>query len=134
MHTVYTSNSSIWPIDRTLSSATTPVQSVPKSYGNEGVLHIPQSSSIRWATSSDCLVSYPRHSFWRGGLTPLQRCSHVFYSPSQLGSRKLSYRSKLVCMLILQKNSFTEASNSSCCWSILNRWNKTWIRTSNKQR
>ena len=30
--------------------------------GNEGVLHIPQSSSITGATPSDCLVSYPRNS------------------------------------------------------------------------
>ena len=32
--------SSIWPIDRTLSGATTPGQSEPESDGNEGVLHI----------------------------------------------------------------------------------------------
>ena len=32
---------SIWPLDRTLSDATTPGQSVPESNGNEGVLHIP---------------------------------------------------------------------------------------------
>ena len=38
--------SSIWTIDRTLSGATTPGQSGPGSDGNEGVLHIPQSSSI----------------------------------------------------------------------------------------
>ena len=53
--------SSVWPIDRTLSGATTPGQSETGSDGNEGVLHIPQSSSITGA-SSDCLVSYPRHS------------------------------------------------------------------------
>ena len=34
------SNSSIWPIDKTLSGATTPGQSGPGSKGNEGVLHI----------------------------------------------------------------------------------------------
>ena len=33
--------SSIWPIDRTLSSATIPGQSGPGSDGNEGVLRIP---------------------------------------------------------------------------------------------
>ena len=31
----------IWPIDRTLSGATTPGQSGPGSDGNEGVLRIP---------------------------------------------------------------------------------------------
>ena len=56
------SNSSIWPIDRTLSGATTPSQSGPGSDGSEGVLHITQSSSITEASSSDCLVWYPGHS------------------------------------------------------------------------
>ena len=37
---------SIWPIDRTLSSATTPSQSKPGSNGNERVLRILQGSSI----------------------------------------------------------------------------------------
>ena len=36
------SNNAIWPI----SGATNPDQSGPGSDGNEGVLHIPQSSSI----------------------------------------------------------------------------------------
>ena len=49
--------SSIWPIDRTLSSATTPGQSGPGNDGNEGLLHIPQSSSITGTSLSDCLVS-----------------------------------------------------------------------------
>ena len=40
------SNSSIWPINWTLSGATTQGLSEPVSDGNEGVLHIPQSSSI----------------------------------------------------------------------------------------
>ena len=37
---------SIYPIDGTLTGATTPGQSGPGSNGNEGVLHIPQSSII----------------------------------------------------------------------------------------
>ena len=60
--------SSICPIDRNLSGATTPGQSGPGSDGNEGVLHILQSSSIIEASPSDCLVSYPGHSF--GGSSP----------------------------------------------------------------
>ena len=61
-----------WPIDRTLLGATTLGQSgpgwlivwvlwrinldsEPGSDGNEGVLHIPQSSSITDASPSDCL-------------------------------------------------------------------------------
>ena len=52
----------IWPIDRTLSGATTPNQSGPGSDVNEGVLRIAQSSSITGTSPSDCLVSYPGHS------------------------------------------------------------------------
>ena len=47
------SNSSIWPIDMTLSGATTPVQSEPVSNANGEVLCIPQSSSMIWASLSD---------------------------------------------------------------------------------
>ena len=50
-------NTSIWPMDRTLSGVTTPSQSGPESIGNEGVLHILQSSTITGVSSSDCLVS-----------------------------------------------------------------------------
>ena len=48
------SNSSILPIDKNLSVATIPVQSVPGS--NEGVLHIPQSSTITRASTINSLV------------------------------------------------------------------------------
>ena len=44
----------------TLLGATT--QSGPKSDGIEGLLHIPQRSSITGASRSDYLVSYPGHS------------------------------------------------------------------------
>ena len=44
-------------MDRTLSAATTPSQSGPGSDGNEGVLCIPQISSITGTSPSDCLVS-----------------------------------------------------------------------------
>ena len=39
------------------SGATNPGQGWPGSDGNEGVLHIPQSSSITGTLPSDCLVS-----------------------------------------------------------------------------
>ena len=55
------SNSSIWPIDRTLSGATTLSQSGPRSDGNEVILCIPQSSSITGASPSDCLMLYAGH-------------------------------------------------------------------------
>ena len=59
--------SSIWPLDRALLDATTPGQSGSGSDGNEGVLCIPQSSSITGTSPSDCLVSYPGHSLGVGG-------------------------------------------------------------------
>ena len=45
-----------------LSGATIPGQSGLESNGNEGVLCIPQSSSIARASPSDCLVSYPGYT------------------------------------------------------------------------
>ena len=55
-------NSSIWPIEGTLSGATILGQSGPGSDGNKDVLHIPQSSRFTRASPSDRLVSYPQHS------------------------------------------------------------------------
>ena len=54
--------SSIQPIDRALSGATTPGQRGHGSNSNKGMLHIPQSPSIAGTSPSDCLVSYPGHS------------------------------------------------------------------------
>ena len=59
---IITPFSSIWPIDRTLSGTTTPGHSEPGSNGNEGVLCIPQISSITEASPGDFLVSYPGKS------------------------------------------------------------------------
>ena len=74
----------IWPIVRTLSGVTTPSQSGPGSDGNKGVLHIPQSSFINGASSSDCLVTYNQDTHW-GSLPPLQRCSWCILQPQMTG-------------------------------------------------
>ena len=66
--------SSLKPIDRVLSGATTPGQCRPWSDGNEGALRISQSSSISGTSPADCLVSYPGEVLLG-----------VFYSPSLLG-------------------------------------------------
>ena len=66
---------SIRLIDKTQSGATTPGQSGPGSNYNEGVLRIPQSSSINELSPSDWLVTYPGHSLVRS-VTPL----HSVYS------------------------------------------------------
>ena len=55
--------SSIWPIDRTQSGATTPGQSWSGSDVNKGVLHIPQSSSLSEVSPLDCLM-YLGYLLW----------------------------------------------------------------------
>ncbi len=62
----------------TQSGPTTLGQSGPGYDGNEGVLRIPQISSISGTSLSECLVSYPG---------PICRNPvGVFYSPSPLGN------------------------------------------------
>ena len=68
--------SSIWPIDRTLSGATTPGQN-----GNEGLLHIPQNSSITGTSPSDCFVSHARHSWWWWGVPSVEMQSVYSTAP-----------------------------------------------------
>ena len=80
------SNSFIWPINKTLSGTTTPGQSWPGSNGNEGALHIPQSSRTE-SSPSDCLMSYPGHSVGRRVLHLCINAAGVFFShlPSDWG-------------------------------------------------
>ena len=61
--------------------------------GNEGVLRIPQRSSITGALLSDCLVSYPGLSF-RGVLHLCRGAVSVSYSPSRLDMVAAKNRSK----------------------------------------
>ena len=63
LFSIITQFSYIWPIERTLSGATTPGKIRPGGDSNEGILCIPQSSSITGAIPSDCLVSYVGQSF-----------------------------------------------------------------------
>ena len=65
----------------TLSGATTPGQSGPGSSGNKEIFCISESFSITGASPSDCLVSYPGHS-WGGVLLLCRDTVSVFYSPS----------------------------------------------------
>ena len=74
------SNSSMC-VDRTLSGATTSGQSGPESNGNEGILQIPQISSITVVSPSDSIVSYPGHT--KRGVC--RDAVAVFYSLSGLG-------------------------------------------------
>ena len=53
--------SSILPIERALSGATTPGHSGPGSNDNERMLCIPQRPCVTGTSPSHYLVSYPRH-------------------------------------------------------------------------
>ena len=70
---IITQFSSIWPINRSLSGATTAGQSGPGSDGNEVVICIPQNSSITGTSPSDCLVSYP------GKRYPAESITYSYY-------------------------------------------------------
>ena len=72
-------NSSIGPI------ATTQRHRGPGSDGNEGVFHIPQSSSITEASTLECLVSY-QDILWGFSFPLLRRCSRCIlqYQPTRL--------------------------------------------------
>ena len=86
---------SIWPIDRTLSVAITLGLSGPGGNGYEGVLCIPQSSSITGISPSDCLVSYPGHLFESGALPLCRGAVGVFYSPNWLGKTEKEWKVKI---------------------------------------
>ena len=82
---------------RTLSGATTPYQNGLGSNGNEGVLHIPQSSSITGASPPDCLMSYPGHSLGGVGVLLLQqRCSQCIQQ-SQPTESSIFFCDSLMC-------------------------------------
>ena len=68
-------SSSIWPIDRTLSSDITPGLNGPGSNGNEGVLHILQSSRTE-ASQLDSLATL----IWGGGGSYLSVDMQSMYS------------------------------------------------------
>ena len=99
------SNSSICPIDRILSGATTPGQSGPGSNGNEVVPHIPRSFSITRTSPSDYLMSYQWHSLWGGGLTPLERCSRCILQPQPIGPKKVLFYEAFYFFLLNKKMS-----------------------------
>ena len=75
---------------RALSGVIIPDQCAPGRDSKEGVLHIPQSSSIPGTSPSDCLESYLIPSLW--GVIPLWRDSvNVFYNPSWLGNHLFAH-------------------------------------------
>ena len=61
-----------------LSGTTIPGQCGPGSDGNEGLLRIPQSSSITRTSRLNCLVSYPGHLFGGWGSYPTAEAQLVY--------------------------------------------------------
>ena len=98
------SNSSIWPIDRTLSGATPMSQSGPVSGSNNGYSAFPKTPALlkpyhhiedtRWESltplrrRSQCILqpqpNRPQDIRW-GSLTPLQKCSQCILQPQPSG-------------------------------------------------
>ena len=84
---IITQFSSIRPINRTLSGATSLGMSEPGSDGNEGVLRIPQSSNITGTSPSDCLCHI--QDTRSEEVLPISReAVDVFYNPNRLGKDK----------------------------------------------
>ena len=108
------SNSSVWPIDRTLSGATTLGQSGPGSNDNAGVLCIPQSSSITRASPSDCWMSYPRH-------LPSIEMKLVYSTTPADGALRLSLSNFQTYIFI---NTILKEEKKTKWWSETNRNNK----------
>ena len=106
------SNSSIWPIDRTLSGATTTGECGPQTDVNEGALRILQCLSIIGASLSDCLVLCQDARCWEEGLTPLQKCSWCIL-------RSQPTRPMLGWVLLLSRDAvgvFCGHSRLGPCW------------------
>ena len=112
--------SSILPIDRTLSGATTHDKHRRGSDGNEEVLCIPQRSSITGASPSVCSVSYPEHVWW---VLPLSwDAAGVFYSPNRLGhclsNWMLLISSRVRTTIWLHLMAFEEKSGKRAKWAL----------------
>ena len=86
--------SSSWPIDRTLSDATT--------LGHSGPGSIPQNSSITEASPWDCLVSY-QDTRWGGVLPFYSKAVSVFYTPLPIGQPVYDHEIQLGLEIIQDK-------------------------------
>ena len=106
--------SSIWPIHRTLSGATTPGQSGPGCDGKERVYHFLQISSITGASPSRTLV-------W-GVLPLLQRCSRCILQPQPTALRSFNIISRTRAVTILPLCS--DAVGVFCCPS--RQYHSSW--------
>ena len=72
-----------WPIDRTLSGATTPGQSGHGSEGHKWILRIPQSLTLHYWSLTVRLFSVISRTLFGGVLLLCSEAVGVFFSPSR---------------------------------------------------
>ena len=89
-------------------------QSGPRRNSNEGVLRIPQNSSITGISPSDCLVSYPVHSLWGGGSCPSPEES--VYSIASADWVTISARLKICWLNPPQKSKTPSPQRKAVFW------------------
>ena len=123
---------STWPIDRILSGATTPGQSGSGSKDNEGVLRIPQSSTITGTSPWDCLVSYQVHSLVEGVFPLCSRWILPFQPTGNLG-RELypSVEMQSAYCTARPPKQIIEGYCATKVWTLL-LWFHDWKRTLKK--
>ena len=92
---ISTQFSSIWPIDRALSGATTSGKGEPASDGNKGVLCIPRSSSFTGTSPSDRLESSGYDTCWKWGSYPSTEKKSVYSTAQPTGQTEVdSYQKR----------------------------------------
>ena len=94
-------------------------QSGSGSDSNEGVLHIPQSSSITATSPSDCLVSYSGHSLEVGFFTPLQKSSRCILQPQLTGQECNWSMNKLTTVAVKHISHYTMETPQQLFYSIV---------------
>ena len=78
-------NISIWPIDQTLTNSTALHQNGPGSNGNEGILHILQSSRIGASLSGAVLYHTQDTCLVEGGMSYSAGKVPLMYQPQLIG-------------------------------------------------
>ena len=118
---ISTEFSSIWPIDRILSGATTPSQWTWEQW-HEGVHCILQGSIITGTSPSDCLVLYQGSWWW--DLTPQQKSSRCIQQPQPRGQLiiciELNGLKMYSCFIIKIIIIITSVCDSNCNFSVPN--------------
>ena len=102
--------SSIWPIDRTLSGATTLSQSWTGIYCIKGLLRILQNSCITETTLSECLVLYLGHSLGWGSYSSAEWQSEYSTAPADWAILSIRY--------VLLRSIRTDNFRPICIWRL----------------